>query len=807
MWACVLWWAARADVVAAAARAAGGSTLDDSMELGGGGAGGASPRRSTSWSNSPALQHYVPEVGLIRPPPMAPMESFDSSSMTLSPRDEIRQRLLSVNTDEIAPMHVRSPDAFKKEAAFESLDYNLVESNLQILAQRAVPSSQKAKKRRKITLMRWILTICVGIATGTVASFINFGVKNLNLLKYGLTVSQIEEAFKNPDDLAIHFVKPCFVFVALNMCYVLVATLLVSFVEPVSRGSGIPEVKCYLNGVSVPRVVRFKTLACKAVGVLFSVAGGLPVGKEGPMIHSGAVVGAGVSQGRQMQQLWERLGWNYTRIKKTFNAYRNDHEKRDFVACGTAAGVAAAFGAPIGGALFALEEGATHWNDFLTWRSFVCAMVSGFTLDVWMSVLNNDEKSGMLDQKGSITFGTFTSQDAPYTAQEVPFFILLGMFGGLVGAGFNQLNERLTVWRKANVVKHGTRNVLEALFVAMTAAVIAFVIPYISIKMGNPCISKTKFEEPGKPGGVKIQSFSTFYCPDAPSNNSSDGGTGDIPTVNDYALLFFQPSEDTIKMLFHSDQDFSVGSLAVFSAFYFMLACVTYGIAVPSGLFVPSLLLGAAFGRLYGQMMQTLLNLSLSQAGVYSLIGSAAMLGGMARMTISITVIMIEATNDYSYGLPLMLTLMTARWVGNSFNEGLYDIHIHLNQVPLLEGTALVGPWEQTRAQDILTATGIMSPCVPNQHKIEEVEKVVDILALLRRSKANAFFVTEPKSGALSGVILRKQLCQLLQDGVYTKPGVLSDPIMWDDTINTYPKCARMPCQFQLTCIVHSICV
>jgi chloride channel 7 len=384
----------RIDVAAAAAQAAGDSTLDDSVEL-----GGFNPRRSTSWSNSPALQHYVPEVGLIRPPPLAPMDRFDNSSTSLSTQDEIRQRLLSVDTDEITPMHVRSPEDFKKEAAFESLDYNLVESNLQILAQRAVPSSEKARKRRKITLMRWILTICVGIATGTVASFINFGVKHLNLLKYDLTVSQIEDAFKNPDDLAVHFVKPCLVFVVVNMCYVLVATLLVSFVEPVSRGSGIPEVKCYLNGVSVPRVVRFKTLACKAVGVLFSVAGGLPVGKEGPMIHSGAVVGAGVSQGRQLQYLWERLGWDYTRIKKTFNAYRNDHEKRDFVACGTAAGVAAAFGAPIGGALFALEEGATHWNDFLTWRSFVCAMVSTFTLDVWMSALNGDQSESAVPSR------------------------------------------------------------------------------------------------------------------------------------------------------------------------------------------------------------------------------------------------------------------------------------------------------------------------------------------------------------------------------------------------------------------------
>ena len=44
------------------------------------------------------------------------------------------------------------------------------------------------------------------------------------------------------------------------------------------------------------RVLRFKTFFTKVVGVLFSVAGGLPVGKEGPMIHSGAIVGSGLNQ-------------------------------------------------------------------------------------------------------------------------------------------------------------------------------------------------------------------------------------------------------------------------------------------------------------------------------------------------------------------------------------------------------------------------------------------------------------------------------------------------------------------------------
>ena len=87
-------------------------------------------------------------------------------------------------------------------------------------------------------------------------------------------------------------------YAGISSGYVLVATLLVAFVEPVARGSGIPEIKATLNGVNLPRCVRVKTLLVKAIGVLGSVAGGLPVGKEGPMIHSGAVTGAGVSQGK-----------------------------------------------------------------------------------------------------------------------------------------------------------------------------------------------------------------------------------------------------------------------------------------------------------------------------------------------------------------------------------------------------------------------------------------------------------------------------------------------------------------------------
>ena len=57
------------------------------------------------------------------------------------------------------------------------------------------------------------------------------------------------------------------------------------YIEPLSGGSGIPEIKCFLNGIDLPRIVRFKTLACKVVGLVFSVAAGLPLGMEGPMVR------------------------------------------------------------------------------------------------------------------------------------------------------------------------------------------------------------------------------------------------------------------------------------------------------------------------------------------------------------------------------------------------------------------------------------------------------------------------------------------------------------------------------------------
>lgn len=111
----------------------------------------------------------------------------------------------------------------------------------------------------------------------------------------------------------------------------LIVGLIIYFVAKEAKGHGVPEVMVAIalrNGIIRARVVFAKLFASS----IYIGAGG-SVGREGPVIQIGSAVGSAFGQFLQV----------------------NTQRMKTFVACGAAAGIAAAFNAPIAGALFSVE--------------------------------------------------------------------------------------------------------------------------------------------------------------------------------------------------------------------------------------------------------------------------------------------------------------------------------------------------------------------------------------------------------------------------------------------------------------------
>lgn len=104
-----------------------------------------------------------------------------------------------------------------------------------------------------------------------------------------------------------------------------------------AAGSGVAEVKVILSGFVLHGYLGVRTVVVKTLGLILSVASGLSLGKEGPYVHIATCVG----------NITCRLFSKY---------HHNDGKRREVLSASAASGVGVAFGAPIGGVLFSLEE-------------------------------------------------------------------------------------------------------------------------------------------------------------------------------------------------------------------------------------------------------------------------------------------------------------------------------------------------------------------------------------------------------------------------------------------------------------------
>ena len=139
-----------------------------------------------------------------------------------------------------------------------------------------------------------------------------------------------------------------------------------TYYGPGAAGSGVAEMIGYMNGVNYPGFLGINTLITKIFGVVMAVSAKLCIGKEGPLAHIGANWGV-------LAAYIPGFG---------FESMRNDFSKRQLIAAGGSAGVSAAFGAPIGGAMFSFEMSmaGTFWNFKMLWYTFIMCSFSVLVL-------------------------------------------------------------------------------------------------------------------------------------------------------------------------------------------------------------------------------------------------------------------------------------------------------------------------------------------------------------------------------------------------------------------------------------------
>jgi len=184
-------------------------------------------------------------------------------------------------------------------------------------------------------------------------------------------------------------------------CLLIIAYILgrIMKFEPLCGGSGIPQVKGDIAGLV--KIAWLRVLVVKFIGGVLAIGAGLSLGREGPSIQIGAVVGQGVSR---------TLG-------------RTRMEEKYLLTSGASAGLAAAFNAPLAGVIFALEELHKSFSPAVLMSAIAASLTADFVVRSFY---------------GREPFWNFIGVPV------LPFhyyglLVLLGIVTGILGVAFNKL--------------------------------------------------------------------------------------------------------------------------------------------------------------------------------------------------------------------------------------------------------------------------------------------------------------------------------------------------------------------------------
>ncbi|KAF1344928.1 chloride channel [Delphinella strobiligena] len=493
-------------------------------------------------------------------------------------------------------------------------------------------------------------------------------------------------------------------YVMFSVLFASVAAFLVAKFSPHAKQSGIPEIKTVLGGFVIRRFMGIWTLVTKSLGLALAVGSGMVLGKEGPLVHVACCCA--------------------NLFMKPFEAINhNEARKREVLSAAAASGISVAFGAPVGGVLFTLEQLSYYFPDKTMWQSFVCAMIAAFTLK-----LVNPFRTGKTVQY-QVTFHT------GWHGFEILPYILVGILGGLYGGLFIKLNTKLARLRKSPKYPLVNKPVLEVAIVAGLTALVTFPITFLRAQ------------------STELDYYLFAECIDITNDPLGLCKSG----IANTGVIFL---------------------LLVSSLIAFIFASLTFGLQIPAGVLLPSITIGALYGRVIGLIVEVWQrehpgwivfsscepDVPCVTPGTYAIIGAASALAGATRMTVSIVVIMFELTGALTYVLPIMIAVMIAKWVGDAMGKrGIYESWIHLNGYPFLDNKD-DKPIPDVPVSQIMTRFDDLVSVTAAGHTIASLRQ------LLKDVKGRGFpVINDYAEGLLLGYISRTELAYALDLATETR--------------------------------------
>ncbi|MGF1461326.1 MAG: chloride channel protein [Leptolyngbyaceae cyanobacterium] len=171
-------------------------------------------------------------------------------------------------------------------------------------------------------------------------------------------------------------------------------------VAPEAIGSGIPKVKAALAYVDIP--LNLRVALAKLSSTILALGSGLSLGRQGPTVQIGAALAAQLSQ-------WVPTSPEY---------------RRQLIAAGAAAGLAAGFNAPIAGVLFVVEELLQDFSNLTLGTAILASFVGAVV-------------SRLLGGQG-LNLSNYGMLQTGLSVQDLPFLVLLGILAGVFGGIFSQ---------------------------------------------------------------------------------------------------------------------------------------------------------------------------------------------------------------------------------------------------------------------------------------------------------------------------------------------------------------------------------